>query len=140
MSINSNLPAIELPFELENGDVIPKIWAVVDTSAGCTCGNSLFFGTFGICFPHVIHSIVVASEAGYSPLTLAGIVAEDVTSTTKTDLPIALTYKTPFRNVDNTKVLYTIAVGPKVDVNFLLVLSFFKATKATIDLEANILC
>ena len=31
--IDSNLPAIELPFGLENDDVIPKIWAVVDTGA-----------------------------------------------------------------------------------------------------------
>ena len=137
--IDSNLPAIELPFGLANGDVFPKIWSTVDTGAVCTCGNSLFFGTIAARFPHIIQSIVVASEAGFSPLTLAGIVSDNGSSVTTTKLPIAFTFHTSFVTYDKNLVLYTIAVGPKVAVNFLLGLPFMNGTKATINFEANVI-
>ena len=81
-SIDSNLPAIELPFGREYDEIIPKIWACTDTGTGATCGNSLFFGNFGARFPHTIEYIVVASNTGYSPITLSGIVKEDGTRKT----------------------------------------------------------
>ena len=41
--IESNLPAIELPFGNENDKVVPNVWACTDVGAGATWGDSLFF-------------------------------------------------------------------------------------------------
>ena len=55
-----------------------------------------FFGAIAIRFPHIVHSTVVASEAGYDPLTLAGVVSEDGGTVTTTELPIAINFYTPY--------------------------------------------
>ena len=53
--VDSELPAIEFPFGIASDDSNPKIFCVVDTGAGATCGNSKFFGTIAIHFPHIVH-------------------------------------------------------------------------------------
>ena len=136
--IDSNLPAIELPFGRDFDEIIRNILACADTGAGATCGKSLVFGTFTARFPYTVKCSVVASETGYSPITLSGIVKEDCMNSTCTKLPMAITFRLPFHTIDNKSCMLTVSVGPDVAVNFLLRLPFVKQARATINFEANI--
>ena len=79
---------------------------------------------------------MVAKDSGFDPLTLAGVVSDDGLVSTTTELPIAMTFYTPYRTREGSQVLLTLAVGVKISVNVLLGMPFLKSIKATIDLEA----
>ena len=80
---------------------------------------------------------MVAKDSGLDPLTLASVVTDDGTVATTTELPIAMTFNTPYKTLEGGKVLATVAVGKNVSVNCLLGVPFLKSVKATIDLEAG---
>ena len=66
----------------------------------------------------------MASEQGYLPITLSGIVKEDDEKVTMTKMPIAIIYRLPFFSIDEEPCSLSIAMGPDVAVNFLIGLTF----------------
>ena len=66
--IDSNLPAIELPFRRDFDDTIPKkIVACADTGARASCGNSVFFKPLKRTFLTLSNVLLLRLMLGISP-------------------------------------------------------------------------
>ena len=68
---------------------------------------------------------------------MTGIVSEDTTGVTSTDLPIAVRPKTPYRNHDSRRIGTTVALGSSVPINFILSNAWLKMLGAIIDYDTN---
>ena len=96
-----------------------------------------FFLALVIRCPEILHSCVVAKDAGFDPLTFAGVVTDDGTVAATTELPLAMTFNTPYKTLEGGQILFTVGMGKNVSVNCLVGVPFLKGAKATIDLEAE---
>ena len=135
----SALPTTQFALGASADGPIPSIYFVVDTGAGCTCGSMEFFLTLCISCPEILHSSVVAKDSGYESLTLSGVVGEDGTMVTTTELPLAMTFYIPHKTIEGEQILFTVRVGKHVLVYFFLGVPFLKTAKATFNLEADCL-
>ena len=97
----------------------------------------MFWLSMCIRFPEILHSFKTSKNTGYDPLTLSGVVGENGSMITTTELPLALTLYTPHHTPGGERILLTVAAGKHVSVNTLLGLPFIKGAKATVDFEAG---
>ena len=59
----------------------------------------------------------------------SGVVGEDGSMVTTTELPLAMTFFTPHKTIDGKQMLLTVGVGKDISVNCLLGLPFSRELK-----------
>ena len=102
--VDSELPSIKFTLGAPADGPSPSIRCVVDTGAGCNCANLAFCLALVIRCPQILHSSVVAPDVGLDPLTLAGVVSDDGLVLTTTELPIAMTFYTPYKSREGSQI------------------------------------
>ena len=87
---------------------------------------------FFACIPSVLKNNCV-NDGQYSSIRMTGIVSEDTTCITLTDLPIAVCLRTPYCNRNGDHIFVTVALGNSVPINFILSNAWLKKLGATIE-------
>ena len=122
-----------------DGVAVPAIWTCIDSGDGANVGYLACFEALVVSYPEVLEKIYTTSDGSYSPITMSGIVSDDTTGVTSTQMPVAFELRTPYRTIDGTRLNVIVALGKDVSVNFILSNAWMKAARAVMDYGNNTL-
>ena len=135
--LDGDLPHIALTLGPHAGPTNPTLTACVDSGAGANVGLLTYFDGILFMHPECVDQIFCASEGNYSSIRMTGIVSEDTSGVTSTELPVAVRLKTPFRDRNGNRLGVTVALGNAVSINFILSNAWMKKLGASIDYGTN---
>ena len=105
----------------------------LDTGAAANVGYLGFFDGVLFSHPEIFDNIYCVNKGRYKSINTTGIVSEDTTGVTSTNLPITVQLRTPYRNRAGQRVSITIALGISVSINLIISNAWMKKHCACID-------
>lgn len=136
ISFDPNVPHISMSIGKDDNSSF-KISLAYDTAAQLNVGYAGFHLSIAKAFPSVVKNLIWAKDE-FSPLSLSGVVKEEKSTSTSTELSAIIEYYTTYTTKDGAPVTLQIALGNNVGVNTILGLSTIKNAAISMDLDAKV--
>ena len=134
--IDGDLPHFQ-HFIGKAGGSNPSLTACLDSGAGANVGYMGYFDGILFQHPECVDGIFTVRDGEYMSIKMSGIVSEDTTGVTSTDLHVAVRLMTPYRDREGRRIGITVALGNSVSVNFIIGNPWLKKHGAAIDYGTN---